>query len=220
MAVQQILVYGDSLSWGIVPLSRRRLDFEKRWPIVLERALNREAEQVRVIEDCLNGRRTVWTDPFKPGRNGRRGLAQRIECHSPLALVIVLLGSNDFQASHDNDVWHSAQGIAALIRTIRSAPLEPGMPAPAILVVAPPPLQQPAGDIAPKFAGAADRCRGLAAAYAAVCEQNDCHFFDAGQVIEVSPHDGVHLDAEQHAMLGEALVAAVAPLLRQAQSVQ
>ncbi len=220
MAVQQILVYGDSLSWGIIPLTRKRLAFEQRWPGVLERSLLEAGIGVRVMEDCLNGRRTVWSDPFKPGRNGLRGLPQRIECHSPLALVIVLLGSNDFQASHDNDVWHSAQGIAALIRAIRSAPLEPGMPVPAILVVAPPPLQQPLGDIAPKFAGAADRCRGLGAAYAAICEQNDCHFFDAGQVIEVSPHDGVHLDADQHAMLGEALVTAVAPLLRQAQSVQ
>jgi hypothetical protein len=36
----------------------------------------------------LNGRRTVWDDPFKPGRNGLAGLAQRIEMHSPLALVI------------------------------------------------------------------------------------------------------------------------------------
>jgi lysophospholipase L1-like esterase len=32
-----VLVYGDSLSWGIVPGERRRLPFEERWPGVLER---------------------------------------------------------------------------------------------------------------------------------------------------------------------------------------
>jgi hypothetical protein len=53
----------------------------------LERGLQlvRGGLPVRVIEDCLNGRRTVWDDPFKPGRNGLAGIEQRIEVNSPLA---------------------------------------------------------------------------------------------------------------------------------------
>ena len=35
-AMKQILVYGDSLSWGIVPGTRRRLPFAERWPGILE----------------------------------------------------------------------------------------------------------------------------------------------------------------------------------------
>ena len=46
-----------------------------------------------MIEDCLNGRRTAFEDPSKPGRNGRVGLEQRIEIHSPLSLVILMLGT-------------------------------------------------------------------------------------------------------------------------------
>ncbi len=88
--MKQILVYGDSLSWGIVPGTRRRLPFAERWPGILERELVRGGIAVRVIEDCLNGRRTVWDDPFKPGRNGLVGLDQRIEVNSPLALVILM----------------------------------------------------------------------------------------------------------------------------------
>ncbi len=68
-----VLVYGDSLSWGIVPGERRRLPFEERWPGVMERGLVAGGLSVRVIENCLNGRRTVWDDPFKPGRNGLQG---------------------------------------------------------------------------------------------------------------------------------------------------
>ena len=30
--MKQILVYGDSLTWGIVPGTRRRLLFSQRWP--------------------------------------------------------------------------------------------------------------------------------------------------------------------------------------------
>src|SRR5579859_6463238 len=122
--MQQILVYGDSLTWGIVPNSRNRLPFDQRWPGVMEQALAKSGHTVRMIEDCLNGRRTVWDDPFKPGRNGLEGLAQRIECHSPLSLVILMLGTNDFQSMHQNSAWHSAQGIAALMNVIRQAPIE------------------------------------------------------------------------------------------------
>src|SRR5262245_5896224 len=91
--MQQVLVYGDSLSWGIVPNTRRRLSFPERWPGVMERTLVEGGRQVRVIEDCLNGRRTAWDDPFKPGRNALEGVEQRMEINSPLALVILMLGA-------------------------------------------------------------------------------------------------------------------------------
>src|SRR5262249_30045210 len=99
-AMRHVLVYGDSLSWGIVPDTRQRLPFDARWPGVMERDLASAGHRVRVVEDCLNGRRTVWEDPFKPGRRGLDGIEQRVEVSSPLALVILLLGTNDFQAVH------------------------------------------------------------------------------------------------------------------------
>lgn len=108
--MQHILVYSDSLSWGIIPMTRKRLPFEQRWPGALEISLNHADCHVRVIENCLNGRRTVWDDPFKPGRNGMEGLAQQIEIYSPLALVVLMLGTNDFQSVHSNQAWHAAQG--------------------------------------------------------------------------------------------------------------
>lgn len=211
--MQQILVYGDSLSWGIIPETRRRLPFDQRWPGVLEAGLSAAGRHARVIEDCLNGRRTVWDDPFKAGRKGIEGLAQRIEAHSPLALVILMLGNNDFQSMHPHVAWHAAQGVASLVEAIRKAPIEPGMPMAPILVVAPPPVRTPAGAIAPKFAGAEHKCVGLAGELKLVAEQLACPFFDAGAVIHASITDGVHLDADQHVALGDALCATVARLL-------
>ncbi|MFN4115448.1 MAG: hypothetical protein ACK4F7_02985 [Inhella sp.] len=49
--MQLLLVYGVSLSWGIVPPTRARLGFAQRWP--------------GVLEDCPIGRRTVFDDPDK-----------------------------------------------------------------------------------------------------------------------------------------------------------
>ena len=205
--MKQILVYGDSLTWGIIPNTRERLAFEERWPGVLEMQLNAAGVRVRVIEDCLNGRRTVWDDPFKPGRNGTEGLAQRIEIHSPLALVILMLGTNDFQFCHPyNDAWAAAQGVARLVKEIREAPIEPGMPVPPILIVAPPLIRTPKGPIAPKFKGAEARCVGQADAYRQIAAELQCGFFDAEPVTSSSVVDGVHLDADQHMKLGRALV--------------
>jgi lysophospholipase L1-like esterase len=211
--MQDILIYGDSLTWGIIPLTRNRLRFDKRWPGVMERELNAGARNVRVIEDCLNGRRTVWDDPFKPGRNGLVGLAQRMEIHSPLALVVLMLGTNDFQSMHPHNAWHSAQGIAALVREIQAAPIEPGMPTPGILIVAPPAIQDPRGPLAPKFVGGDAKCASLSEAYHEVAKNLNCAFFDAARVTSSSRIDGIHLDEDQHLALGKALSPVVRELL-------
>jgi lysophospholipase L1-like esterase len=180
----------------------------------MENRLNGDGRAVRVIEDCLNGRRTVWDDPYKPGRNGLAGLAQRIEVNSPLALVILALGTNDFQSMHPHNAWQSGQGIAALVHAVRTAPIEPGMPVPAVLVMAPPAIGDPKGPIAPKFAGGGAKSAGLAGEYRKVSAELGCHFFDAGTVTPSSRVDGVHLDADQHLRLGEAMAGAVRALLR------
>jgi lysophospholipase L1-like esterase len=212
--LDHILVYGDSLTWGIIPGTRQRLELERRWPHVLERDLRRRGSDVRVIEDCLNGRRTVWEDPFKPGRNGLVGLEQRIEVNSPLPLLILMLGTNDFQSIHQNAAWQSSQGVAALVRAIRRAPIEPGMPVPRVLVVAPPPIRTPAGEMAQKFAGGPEKAAGVGEAYQRVAAELESAFFDAGWVIHASEVDGVHLDADQHEVLGRELAPVVSSLLR------
>ena len=212
--LQYVLVYGDSLTWGIVPNTRRRLPFEERWPGILENKLKELGHRVRFIEDCINGRRTVWDDPFKPGRNGLAGLGQCIEKHSPLSLVMLMLGTNDFQFCHPyNNAWTAAQGVSALINEIRKAPMEPGMPVPPILLICPPPVSSPRGPVAAKFSGAEQRCAGLADAYRGVSWDLGCHFFDAASVTPSSRVDGIHLDADQHLLLGSALAGVVAPIL-------
>jgi len=211
--MHQILVYGDSLSWGMVPGGRARLGFEQRWPGVVERQMRASGWPVRVIENCLNGRRTMLDDPDRPGRNGLLGLAQCIEINSPLALAILLLGTNDFYDMHDSGTADSAKGLAALIDAIRSAPLEPGMQSPPILAVAPPPIVQAKGDMAAKFTRAPEKMRGLAEAYRAVACDRACHFLDSASVISASSVDGIHLDADQHLTLGNAVARKASELL-------
>jgi len=204
-----VLIYSDSLTWGIIPDSRERLTFEKRWPGVFEAALIDDGLNIRVIENCLNGRRTVWEDPLKSGRDGSQNLAQTIEIHSPLKLVILMLGTNDFQCTHENNAWLSAQGTAKLINIIRQAPIEPCMPIPEIMLIAPPKIIMPKGVISNKFNGAEKRCVGLATELELISEQYSTYFFNANDVTDASTVDGIHLDENQHKILGKAVASAV-----------
>lgn len=207
--MHQILIYSDSLTWGIVPNTRERLPFDKRWPGVFENTLNANDKDVRVIENCLNGRRTVWSDPFKDGRDGSIGLAQAIEIHSPLKLVILMLGTNDFQSTHDNNAWMSAQGIAKLVQIIRQAPIEPGMLVPEIMLIAPPAIIKPKGVIANKFKDSEIRSKGFADELKIISELHSTYYFDANSVTDASDIDGIHLDQNQHQHLGIAIANAV-----------
>jgi len=207
--MQDILIYSDSLTWGIVPNTRKRLSFDERWPGVFEAALKVAGFNVKILENCLNGRRTAWSDPYKDGRDGSQGFAQVLEMHAPLKLVVILLGTNDFQTTHNNDAWMSAQGMLKLINIVRTAPIEPEMPVPDIFIVAPPQMQAPKGPLVQKFKGGQPRSIGLADELKRLAQAQQCYFFDAASVTDSSAIDGIHLDAPQHLVLGDAIAKAL-----------
>ena len=210
--MKQILIYSDSLTWGIIPNTRNRLSFYDRWSGVFENALLKEGKDVRIIENCLNGRRTVWDDPFKIGRNGSELLSCVIEMHSPLKLVIIMLGTNDFQATHQNNIYLCSQGIVKLINIIKQSPIEPNMPIPKILVISPPEITKPKGNIAHKFEGAENRSIELASEIEKVVKELSVYYFDSNTVITASKIDGIHLDKPEHTILGNAIAKEVLKL--------
>lgn len=124
-----------------------------------------------------------------------------------------MLGTNDFQSMHPHTAWHAAQGIRALVEAIRQAPIEPGMAVPPLMLVAPPPILIPAGPIAPKFVGGDQKCGGIAEHYETVARELSCSFLNAADIISSSKVDGVHLDRDQHHLLGKALALRVLPLI-------
>jgi lysophospholipase L1-like esterase len=138
-----------------------------------------------------------------------------MELNSPLDPVVLCLGTNDMQFNYPfNNAWSAGQGVTALVNAMRRAPIEPGMPVPEILIVAPPPTTTPRGTMVEKFAGADIRSHGMAEAFRQVSELLGCAFFDAGKSTMTSEIDGVHLDAKQHLELGEAITPVVAGLLK------
>ena len=63
------------------------------------------------------------------------------------------------------------------------------------------------------FAGAEAKSRVLAARYREVAERQRVGFVDAGEFIRCSDLDGIHFEADQHAILGRTLAEAVRMVL-------
>ena len=89
---KSVLCFGDSNTWGYIPLTAGRLPRAERWTGILQKSLG---ESYYVIEEGLNGRSTVFYEPFREGRNARTTILTILESHAPLDLLIIMFGAND-----------------------------------------------------------------------------------------------------------------------------
>ncbi|MBA3448732.1 MAG: SGNH/GDSL hydrolase family protein [Pseudaminobacter sp.] len=210
--MKTVLCYGDSLTWGYNAEGPSRHALVDRWPSVLQAALG---QNVQVIAEGLNGRTTAFDDHLAGAdRNGARLLPTILTTHAPLDLIIILLGTNDMKPwIHGNPVA-AKQGVSRLIDIVRGHDYPLDEPAPEVLVVSPPLVNRTANaEFKEMFAGGDEASRRLAPLYAALADEMGCGFFDAGSVAETTPLDGVHLDAENTRMIGQALAPVVRVML-------
>ncbi len=211
MARRTILCFGDSNTYGTVPLPNEgpdeRFDAATRWTGVLAADLGSDWA---VIEEGLGGRTTVHDDPVEGGgaRNGKTYLVPCLGSHRPLDAVVLMLGTNDMKTRFSLTPLDVAWSVAALLEVIAASRSGPGGTAPKVLLMAPAPIEE-IGFLGEIFAGGAAKSRQLAAKYARVAAASGAAFLDAGGVITVSPVDGVHFAADQHRLFGTAVAASV-----------
>jgi lysophospholipase L1-like esterase len=206
-----IVCFGDSNTHGADPSGSGRMARDVRWPRVMARLLG---DGYEVIEEGLNGRCTVWDTPIEPGRNGLTYLVPCLLSHAPVDLLIVMLGTNDLKSVYGHTAADIACGAARLVDEAKRTLTGPDGTPPKVLLVSPVPLGPITSQSEMWGLGAAvETSRKLAGMYAIVAADHDVGFFDAGSVAQVSPLDGVHLDAEACASLGTALADEVRALL-------
>jgi lysophospholipase L1-like esterase len=204
-----IVAFGDSNTWGYNPAAGGRFAPDVRWTGVMRRELG---DRHSVIEEGLNGRTTVFDDPIEPDRRGAAYLPPCLRSHAPLDLVVIALGCNDMKARFGLTPADIAAGAERLILMARAEPAGPGGAPPKVILVAPPPIAKLTG-FAEMFEGAGEKSRRLAARYREVAERQSVGFVDAGQFIACSDLDGIHFEADSHAVLGHAMAEAVRIML-------
>ena len=200
-----IVAFGNSNTWGHDPASGTRFAADVRWPGVMAAALGADHQ---VIEEGLSGRTTVFDDPIEPHRRGADYLPPCLRSHAPLDLVIIALGCNDLKGRFNVSAAEIAAGAERLVLLAQAEPIGPEGATPRVLLVAPPPVARLSG-LADMFRGAEPKSRELAARYAEVAERRGIGFVDSGQFIRCSDLDGIHYEADQHALLGQAMAQAV-----------
>jgi lysophospholipase L1-like esterase len=204
-----ILCYGDSNTWGYNPLTQDRLSIRERWTGVLAEQLGKD---YRVIEEGLNGRTTVWDDPIGEFRNGKAYLIPCLLSQKPVDLVVLMLGTNDLKKRFSVSAQEIAKSIAVLVEIIQRSGAGAGDSAPKILLIAPPLVGKLTG-FAEEFEAGFEKSQKFGDYYRQIADLYHCEFLDAGEIIKSSDLDGIHFEADQHLLLGQAIASLVKGLL-------
>jgi lysophospholipase L1-like esterase len=201
--VPVIVCYGDSNTHGAHPVTSERWPRDVRWPGVAAVDLAGYAD---VVEEGLNGRTTLWDDPFAEGRNGKTHLLPCLRSHAPIDLLVIMLGTNDLKTIFAKAAHEIALGAGTLVDIALASGTGPDAGPPQVLLVAPPRL----GELTDRselwgFGESRLKAEQLPRLYRNVAEMKGASFLDAAALVGGDPADGVHLGAEAHAVLGHAI---------------
>lgn len=137
-----------------------------------------------------------------------------LESHMPLDLVIIMLGTNDLKHRFAMTASDIADSIEVLVRAVQRSEAGPGGAAPAVLVVAPPPMQE-VDWLGEMFLGGAAKSVPLPGLIREAAKRTGAAFLDAGEFVESSTIDGIHLDSDSHRTLGTELARVIPALIGQ-----
>ncbi len=221
---KNILCYGDSNTFGFIPQWKaspylyHRYAKNERWTGILASELG---DFYNVIEEGLGGRTTEYIlskPPFNRYTNGLNHIVPILMTHTPLDLVIIMLGTNDLQSTTPPDTETLGKGISDLIDEVRSIP-ECGKNniSPPILVISPIHIKKATGrpEVFLQFqcekGERLSKC--FAPIYAKIAKEKDCFFLDAALYAAPSDADGIHFEKEGHRKLGLAIASKVKEIL-------
>lgn len=209
-----LMCFGDSNTHGTPPIVERgapstRFDKVTRWTCLAHKALG---DGWDLVEEGLPGRTAQFKDPVMGAHmDGRVGLDIALNSHGPIDVMTLMLGTNDVKARFGISAEHVLSGIAGLLDIALGDDMQAKHNGFGILLICPPPVKEQ-GPISGEFYGGRARSLGLPPLYQDLASARGCGFLDAGQIIEVSPTDGVHFEPDAHAKLGDAVAKAVLDL--------
>ena len=202
---KRILCFGDSNTWGYIPTGGR-YDEHTRWPMRMAELLG---AGYAVIEEGFNGRTCVYDDPVEGGfKSGLSYLPPCLMSHNPLDAVAIMLGSNDTKRRFNLTPMTIGQSMMQLVRACKLYGMDPNGDPPRIVIVAPPPIldnlmQTRHAECFGEQAIAVSK--NLGPELHRVSKLLRVDFFDAAPYAEVSPLDAVHMTANGHLRLAEAM---------------
>ena len=214
---RRILAFGDSNTWGWNPSNNligppERWDDDIRWTGVLQKELGDEFE---VINEGLNGRTTVWDDPIEEYRCGKDQLPAVMDTAAPFELMIIFVGTNDLKIRFGLPPRDVAEGAGILIERALVRKGDFTNCTPKILLVCPPRLGKNISEtiMGPCFGGSEEKSKHLDPFFRIVADKYNVGYLNADEIVHSSEIDGLHLDADQHEILGKAMASKIREIL-------
>ena len=200
--MKQILCFGDSNTFGLIPGTGNRYDWNIRWTGILDKNLREKG--YRIIEEGLCGRTTVFDDSFREGRKGADILPTLLESHNPIDIVILMLGTNDCKTIYNATAETIGKGIQRLLQQIKQK-----SPQAKIILVSPIYLGQGEGEkgFDSEFDDSSvETSENLHKVYNRIADENEIYYLKASGYANPSPQDREHLDENGHRKLAEGLL--------------
>lgn len=200
--IKEILCFGDSNTYGLVPGTKDRYDRNVRWTGILEGKLHDKG--YRIIEEGLCGRTTVFEDELREGRKGSALLPALLESHAPLSQVILMLGTNDCKTYYNASAEVIGRGIEKLLDQIQTAD-----PQIKILLISPILLGEGVWEEGydPEFdENSLKTSKRLKSVYGRIARKRGIDFLAASDVAAAGEGDREHLDEANHRKLAEAIL--------------
>lgn len=200
--MKNILCFGDSNTYGYDPSNGGRFDWGIMWTSILERKLNKK--DIRIIDEGLVGRTTVFDDPLRPQRSGADTLRTVIEMHRPIDTVILMLGTNDCKTAYGTDEYKIGRGIEYLLDIIAET-----TPESKVLLISPIALGEGVWEDGydTEFSKQSVKVsKRLPKVYRNIAKKRGIDFLAASDYAHPSETDREHLDARGHARLARAIL--------------
>lgn len=198
-----VLCFGDSNTFGQPDEGRGRLPSDARWTGKLQQILGPD---YAIIEEGLGGRTTDLDDPDRDDRNGRKYFQPCLRSHSPLDMVVIMLGNNDLKTKFGREIEDVAAAIEGYIDNIEVTAWTRSGGVPTVLLVSPIHLDasQPAftEQSSEYDAESIRKSRDLGTVIHRVAERRGALFVDAASVARPGL-DGVHLSPDSHERLSK-----------------
>lgn len=203
--MKQLLCFGDSNTWGLIPKTNERYSWGERWTSILQEKLY--DKDVRVLEEGLCGRTTVFDDAYRKNRNGLKSLPEILETSYPIDAAVIMLGTNDCKAYYKSNSYNIAKGLGLCIDELLKYILPEK-----VLIVSPIFLGDTVWkeEFDPEFdAHSVDIAKGLFHEYKKVAQTKGTNIISASDFAKPSDVDQEHLTKEGHQLLAHAIYNAV-----------
>lgn len=190
--MKNILCFGDSNTYGIIPGTWDRYDSDSRYPGILRNLL----KNFNIIEDGVVGRTSIYPD-HRPGRIGINDIDESIKNSNP-NYIVIMLGTNDLKKINAKSLSELNEALDKLLSHVIKYDTK-------VILVNPATLDKNIEKLDFDFDfNSYEVSKSAKSVYESLAKKYDFHFLDANRYATVGV-DGEHITSVGHKALANAI---------------